>query len=276
MSAVATNEDGLRVFDPANLPPIRVLEPNFKEGFAPPKVSLSNPTSSREVLLRDGLPENVVLLADWMRGLNARGADFVRALQQKSPPWQKAIISNLYRRFITPLFPERFTIEHYNLFLALTLPSLVQVMVPDALRCLCAAVHWRQRHLLLKAKVTREKHRRRCMAVMCNAFVRVPPQHPEITKPLHQQAWRILWALAVHKGNGDGIEGKFFISSRELRDRLFIKGYKQAERILTRFCKIGVICKLSSGDVKWKALAEGRKPKSNTYQLVIQAECPHL
>lgn len=233
------------------------------------KVSLSNPTSSREVILRDKLPENVILLSDFMRSLNERGMDFVGPLQRKQFPWQKRAISSLYRRFIDPLFPAKFTLDSYNLFLALTLPSLAQVMVPDALRCLCAAFHWRHREFLLKAKITREKHRRRCMAVICNTGVVVPPPHPKIVKPLHKQALRLIWDLANHQGEGDGVQGHFFIAARELRDRLFIKCYKQAQRILTHFCQIGVIEKTSSGDVRWKALRDGRRPKSNTYMLKI-------
>jgi hypothetical protein len=266
MKAHATNADGLRVYDPANLPPIRVLEPRFKEGFAPAKVSLSNPTSSREVILRDKLPENVILFARFLRSLNGGKLDTLHR-PTKRHPWQTVVISNLYSRFYKPFHPGRFTLQEYNVFLGLTLPSLVRFMSFESIRCLCLAIHWRHRQILLAAKISREKHRRRCLAVIYNAFIPIPPEHPKITKPLHREAWRIVWALATRRGVD---EGHFFLAGRELRDRLFTKDYKTAQRILERFCKLGVIVKTSSGDTKWGALAAGRRPLANGYVLRLE------
>lgn len=230
-------------------------------------MALSNPTSRREVILRDILPGNVILLSDWMRGLNERGMDTI-AWPGKKSPWQNQIISNLYKRFFLHFHPGRFTLHEYDLFLALTLPSLTRMLSFQSIKCLCSAIHWRNRKLLLAAKISREKHRRRFIAVVANTFIPPPPVHPEIKKPLHKEAWRILWALALHKGDKYP-EGHFFIAGRELRDRLFIRSYKTAQRILAKFCEIGVIEKVGSGDRRWEALAQGRRPLANSYRLSL-------
>lgn len=247
-----------RKFDRSNLPPVKVGDRE--------KVSLSNPTSSREVILRDTLPPNVILFAQFLKTLNEGKLDLVFQPSKQSP-WQNNTISSLYRRFFLHFHPERFSLESYHLFLGLTLPSLVRFMSFQSIKCLCHAIHWRNRKLLLASKVSREKFRRRFMAVIYNTFIPLPPAHPQIRSALHTEAWRIIWALATHEGQGDGIEGRFFISSREFRDRLFIKCYKKAQRILERFCEIGVIVKIASGTTRWEAAARGQKAKANVYRL---------
>lgn len=233
------------------------------------KVSLSNPTLRTGVILRDTFPPKEVQLAAFMAELNARGVDFVRRPQKQSP-WQNKTISALYKKHFLRHFPGRFTIDHYHLFLGLTVPSLARILSFEAMRCLCGTVHWRNRKLLLSARISREKHRRRCMAIIYNTFIPNPPHHDKITKPIHREAWRILWAMAIHKGEGDSIEGHFFIASRELRDRLFVRSYKTAQRVLERFCKLGVIRKVASGQTRWDANRDGEMAKANCYQVVIE------
>ncbi len=242
-----------RDFDPANLAPLKV--------FKKPKVSLSNPTDSLEVTLRDKLPENIIQFAAFLKTLNGGKLDPV-LFPSKRLPWQNQTISALYRRYFLHFHPEKFTLASYYLFLGLTLPSLVRFMSFESIRCLCSAIHYRNRKLLLAAKITQEKHRRRYMAVIYNTFIPVAPPHPEITKPLHREAWRILWALATHKK-----QGHFFIAGREFRDRLFVKSYKTAQRILRKFCDIGVIMQTSTGQTKWEAKKLGKRAEANTYRL---------
>lgn len=235
-------------------------------------MSLSKPTSSKEVVLRDkNSPPNVIPFPEYV-AKRQLGLARARSPRAKREPWENNLISRLYWSFIRPHFPQRISIDHYHLFLSKTLPFLVRSMCFEAVSCLCNWFYHRNEPFLLSARITYKAHTRRCMAVIAITAQLKLPYLPQLKKPRHREAYRILWALALHKGEGDSCEGRFFIASRDLQARMFLPNYKAAQRILEKLCALGVLLKLESGQTRWEAKAQGKRAEANSYRLVLNCE----
>lgn len=245
MKAHRVNAEGLRVFDP--------------------KVSPNNPTSSEEVILGDISPPNVISFQAYVAKRNLELALNIRPRIQRSQ-WEKQHISRLYRLLVLPYFPKRrLTLDHFHLFLHYTLPFIVRNTVFEGASAVCNAFYHRNKAFLLKARIPYPTFKKRCMAVIANSDVPEIPEHPHITKPLHREALRIMWALSNYDGQGNAAKGMFFLSAADLQARLFTRHKKTAQRLLERFCEIGVLEAAKPGIDRRKAKELAVKPRAATF-----------
>jgi hypothetical protein len=188
----------------------------------------------------------------------------------KRQPWEKPLISRLYRLFVLPYFPKgKITLDHCRLFLHYTLPYIVRNATFEGQSALCNAFYHRNEAFLLKAGIRYPAFKKRCMAVMANAYMPKIPAHPNVTKPAHREALRIICALAGYQGSDNAAKGLFYLTGRDLQARLFVRHRKTAQRILERFCGLGVLQVVRKGTDRREAKEQGVKATATTYRLLI-------
>lgn len=228
-------------------------------------LSPNNPTSIQEVILGDIPPPNVVPFPEYVRKRNLELALHLSPKLNRSQ-WEKQHISRLYRILVLPYFPKdkTITLDHVRLFLHFTLPYIIRNTTFEGQSALCNSFYHRNRAFLLKAGIQYPTFKKRCMAVIANAYAPPAPAHSQVKKPLHREALRIISALA---GYG---KGHFYLTGRDLQARLFVRHKKTAQRILERFCAIGVLQVVERGIDRREAKEMGVKAKATTYRLLIE------
>ena len=176
------------------------------------------------------------------------------------------LISDLYRRFVAPLYTS--VIKATRLFfIKHTIPYLLNVMGAEAAVLLSLAFY--NRHSSIFSDCSKEAHTKQTMVTVTRHTYPQLPVGAEtslarLKNNRQREAFRIMAHLSVH-------HPEFYMSTRDMQARLLLPSPMTAHRIFERLCKLGLIEKSSAGLNHRESKMAGKKPSAATFRLKAQA-----
>lgn len=244
----AVNADGLRIYDTANLPPIRVLEPRFKKGFAPTKASRPPPPTPAKIC-----PSSMGAL---LEGVQYRPL----VLDRKSAPrreraYSSRLITSAYRHLLAPFFARnnpsrRAFIEH-------TVPYLIANTSAQTAAVL-AAVWFSKYKPGHKGAFTGEVSR-----AIYAAGKPSGGHYRRLRTQRQRDALRICETLSRLKP-----DGVFPLPGREIQLRLLLSQPKAGWDLIQQLVRLKVLEVVTPGLSRPEAAKRGEKARAALYRLV--------
>lgn len=253
MREYAVNADGLRVYDPANLPPIKVFEPRFKRGFEP-KSSRAPPASPSPTPAKICPPSIGALLEGVQQPRYIPQVLDRRAVKRKEGRYSSRLITQAYRHLLGSFFERNKPCR--AAFIAHTVPYLLKNTCAQTTAVLSAV--WFSKHKMgHKGAFTGEVSRAILMAgrPLGGHYKRLRTQR-------QRDALRICETLAGLKH-----DGVFLLPGRELQLRLLLSQPKAGWDLIQQLMKHDVIEVVDAGLSRPEASKLGQEPRAATYRL---------
>lgn len=160
----------------------------------------------------------------------------------------KQLEDNLYFQFIFPRFPKDLPLPD---FLDSAFPLLLEFMAPKAALRMseryAEAQHCHNAEVLFEHRMESYRHMMRCKKQQ-----QFPPAFRKRLRSLKSKILKTAFTLCYHLSQyADkfpiGIPGVFYLSARDLRDRLMIRHHSRSHRILRKLETLGHIRTVKTG-----------------------------